>query len=217
MTDNRWVDLGDRRSRLHSATDRRLLGAAHGVATATAIIASELGPKLHVIRDSLAGHPVAASYEQDRVVGHTTVVDERGVPMPSTVDPTGEAAIHRDRAAQDHATLTRHIAVLERHATAVADLLARYDARTATDRERRDAARANDPGCESCARVPHPATGSPRWEPPVTAAPTDAAGNLARKMWLCSWCRRWALDTGRVPSVGELTTHHAGKPVRRTT
>lgn len=216
MTDG-WVNLGDRRARLHTAADRRLIRRAHTVAQTTAVIAAELGAKLHVIRDNLAGHPAAASYEQDRVAGHTTVVDDRGVPMPGTVDPTGEAAIHPDRAAADHAELVRHVATLERHATTVADLLGRYDARTPTDKERRDAERAHDPGCASCARIPHPSTGGPRWEPPVTTQPTDANGNLAQPQWLCWWCRRWVLDTGRLPTVAELADHHAGKPVRRGT
>lgn len=36
--------------------------------------------------------------ESDRTTGHTTVLDENGVPMPAVVDTTGEAAISRDDA-----------------------------------------------------------------------------------------------------------------------
>lgn len=214
MTDG-WVNLGDRHRRLHSAADERLIRRAHAVAKSTTVIAAELGAKLHVIRDNLAGHPAAASYEQDRVAGHTTVVDDQGVPMPGTVDPTGEAAIHPDRAAADHAELVRHVATLERHATTVADLLARYDARTPTDKERREAERANKPCCASHARIRNEVTGGPQWEDPCTKKPTDAAGNLAQPMWLCTWCRRQVLETGRLPTVAEVADYHAGKPVRR--
>lgn len=120
-------------------------------------------------------------------------------------DGTGEAAITPDKARSDEKAIS---AALDRgDVGAVVRIVATYEQRSATTLEMRRVELENDPGCESCVRLE-------RWEPP-RGNPTDVKGNLPKRMDLCSWCYRWVLDTGRIPTSKELEEHHRGKHVFR--
>lgn len=161
------------------------------------------------IREQMAGQPGAANYEGDQVSGHTTVVDDRGIPMPALSDPTGETAIRRDRAAADLRELDRHMAAMHRHATQAVAIAALYTPRPATALDRRTLAALNikpDPGCQSCDRV-----GS--WS--IVHRSTTLGGRLPAKTALCHWCYRWANEHGQLPAVDVMERHARGETIRQ--
>lgn len=167
---------------------------------------------LIAIRAAMKGQPGAASYDTPVVSGHTTVKDDLGVPMPAVSDPTGEAGCDRavglDSAVNDHKAIQRHAKAIASHADALVTVLARWQARSATDKERRQTDAANDPGCEIHTRIGV-------WRVPRVLSST-VNNTLERPYRLCEWCERVVKDLGRLPEYHELRDNVDGKKLRRT-
>lgn len=164
--------------------------------------------RLQRMRDGQQGHPAAARYDGDPSAPQVQVMgqgDDGWRPMIS--DPTGEAAIRRDRAAQARRELdkavTRLHQAIEREAFKIAGILNGYGPpRAASIADRAALQRANikpDPGCTSCARL-ESSKGVKRWEPVFR---NDR----------CRWCSDWVRTVGRLPTKKELQAHHDGKRV----
>lgn len=174
-------------------------------------VVTELPSTIETMQAAMAGQPGAQSFEQSRTTGHTTVTDERGNPMPAVSDPTGEAAVLRvmgkDKAAVDEAELHKRMHRIAGDVEWLYRLCMRWHVRPATERERRDTASHNEPGCESCATVDI-APGVKRWEPIRCAIEFGE-----RKIAVCRWCQDFAARKDRLPTREELLAHHAGKRV----
>jgi hypothetical protein len=133
-------------------------------------------------------------------------------------DPTTAGALRGpELASLNRAEIARLLVTLRAHIDSLARLVSLYPpphAAGAGDRLALSRVNARiEPGCGSCARLSG-ALG-PRWEPvhPQLAEPTYAGGRLPQPMWLCRWCYDALLAWGRLPSVKELTRHHAGQRV----
>lgn len=169
---------------------------------------------LRAMRDAMAGQPGAQSYDNPVVGGHRTVLDDEGIPMPALSDPTGEAAVTAAQG-QDQASIDHRDTLKDIHAVAVifdrmTTRFARYQPRSATDKERRETERANDPtarGCELCQRAGH-------WHPPFTDKPTDVAGVLDEPYLLCEWHWRFVRKMGRLTTEQETAAYVSGRPVK---
>jgi hypothetical protein len=170
--------------------------------------AGQLASSLANMHDARNGWPTGSRFDGDRSTGHTTVVDEHGIPVPAVSDPTGEAAIAPDQAANDRAGVERAIKALYLEAERVLSLVKRYQPRRALPSERQSTA-ANDPGCWSCRRL-KASDGERRWEP--THRRTDVNG---KPLDLCRWCYDWHRSHGVLPATAELERHHRGDRVRR--
>ena len=218
-----WFDAGSSTTRLPSAAGAKLAARARAAAAALTAAAARIPAAEARARDD-ASPLGAASYDHPIVGGSRSELwcwhhqrpvtacqhDDllcTGEPVP-VGDPTGEAAI---RSHDDHAHQAR--AALAKVEAGVADLLALLDRATAAPappdaKARRDTALANDPdACEHCAAHGH-------YEP--TYRDTNPGGNLARKYRLGSFCWRWVVDTGSLPTAKELTDHHVnGRRVMR--
>lgn len=198
---------------------------------ATALLWSRRGfvaDRMAVMRDALAGQPRGTNFDAAVVSGGRSViwcwVHERdvaachaarllcdGEPI-DTNDPTGETALRPDRAARDRTQLDRHVRALHRHAEAIVAVLDSYELRPPTKAERRGTAQAGQLGCQSCARTKG-ADDQPRYEPHAVRS-TNAKGVLDRPMAMCTWCYRFTMRMGRLPSTREITAHHRGQRVR---
>jgi hypothetical protein len=159
---------------------------------------------------ALEGRPQAQRLETDRTSGHATVADDEGIPMPAVSDPTGEAAIHPDRAASDLRKMNDLLLRMRRDADELSVLQATYrvDGPTA-DRLRSEADRAkvdNKERCESCARVNH-------WSP--VHRRSTVKGNLPRPMPLCRSCYHDVLATGKLPSLSDVRARAEGRKLWR--
>ena len=170
------------------------------------------------IRGAFNGWPTGSSFETDRTSGHTTVTDDAGNSMPAVADPTGEAAIRPDRAAEDLRQLQRKAKVA---AQTVADMLAiagRYSLRQAN---RVEVQTPSVPGCDSCARVASPGTvGHKRAEQTPWFNRVDITTTLAdgTKGALCDWCFRGVVGvkhTGEMPKTGDVEARRDGKKLRK--
>lgn len=124
----------------------------------------------------------------------------------ATDDPTGEAAVEADKARHDHRETVRDIRTLRIVAGRLTARFALYQQRAADEKERRATERANEPGCELCARVGE-------WTPPRVLSST-VKGNLDRPHRLCSWHYEFVLANGRKPTEVEDAAHKEGRPVR---
>lgn len=125
-------------------------------------------------------------------------------------DPTGEAAVRPDRASAHLDELERLAKRLCADGERIVRILADYQLRPATDKERQ-ISQGGETGCWSCARLPNPhIDGEQRWEPTYRDVPLGG-----ERKPLCSWCWSWHRDTGQLPSVDDLKRHHAGQRVRR--
>jgi len=178
------------------------------------------------IRDSLAGHPRAASYDGARPGPRPWCwTHERDLArcqrdgllctgeVVEVHDPTGEAAIGGDPAAADLKALGRLAAQLRRDTEAVADILARYGKRAPRPSEIDATTNANAPHCESCSRI-EVAKGVPWWVEPLTQERTTVAGRLTTAQWLCRWCYEHVVDRSCLPNDDELEQRRSGKRVR---
>lgn len=124
-------------------------------------------------------------------------------------DPTGEAACTPDKASAHLDELGRLAQRLRTDGERIIRILADYQLRPATERERRNSAD-GDPGCWSCARLPNPHIhGQDRWEP---ASRRYTIGGEVRD--LCTWCDRWARTHGELPARDVLERHHRGETIR---
>lgn len=184
--------------------DRRLTRIAADAVELLTRAELALASTLGRMTDALGAHPGAQALEGDRTWGHTTITDDRGVPMPSVSDPTGEAAIRPDPARRDRERLERAWLTVARQADEIVRLCAAYSPRRPTDADRRLLAGEEPEGCGSCARLRH-------WSP-VHRRTNPATGE---RMALCTWCYGWARSTGRLPSDSELDAHLSGRKLRR--
>lgn len=207
--------------------DRNIVRLADDAAELMTRIANTLGTVtasgstvLTRMRDGFIGHPQAQRFNPPTRVALVPNPDQwpdgenpdRDNHLPS--DPTGEAALRPDKAKQHRDEVVRLLRSMQTNAERVQNILACYSPRPATDADRAKLEQQNDPGCQSCSRV-EVRPGVPRWEP-VQGVPTDCAGNLTVAMALCSWCKGFIKDTGRLPHLAELGQHHDGKRVKRS-
>lgn len=153
------------------------------------------------IRDAMQGHPKAASYDTDRVSAS------------GTSDPTGNAAMRADRAAQDRKRLDDILHRIRRDSYDALTILTQYQPRQANDHERARTAHDNDPHCESCARL-EIAKGVTWWVEAHTQERTTVADQLDQPMWLCRWCYDHVLSRGCKPNEDEVEQHRDGKRIR---
>lgn len=157
------------------------------------------------ICDGINGQPSAQQTDSDG--GSASILDDRGVPMPRLSDPTGEANTRPDPCRRDLDELRRLAKKLHADAERTIAILASHQARPANNYQRMTTAE-NDPGCTSCARLE--VHGSPRWEP------VHRGVKIGDETYqLCSWCERWARESGALPTRKILTDHHDGKRIKR--
>lgn len=170
---------------------------------------------------ALNGHPRSGALDSVGGRGKTTFCEvhqrERcecgaGTPFANLSDPTGEAGIRPDRAAQDRAKLEAALRSIGRQAEEVVRLLGKYQPRQATEKERLATLAHNEreDACASCARL-EVAKGVARWEP----ASRSVRMLDGSRQPLCAWCRQWLAEVSRLPSVAELEAHHRGQRVKR--
>lgn len=158
------------------------------------------------IRLGQNGHPRSASYEPSTTRNADPEPSHDwpdGIPAPTRSDPTGEAGIRPDRAANDLNEFARLAGTLQRTTARMIRIANAYTPRPPTLADQRALERANavpDPGCTSCART-EAAKGVTRWEP-------------IHRGDLCRWCYDWQRSHGEAPTVAQLRDHHAGKKVR---
>lgn len=174
--------------------DAELLRRARDAA-ALAVGLHRVMPAMLARLDEFAGgYASSVRIESDRTAGHTTVTDERGVPVPAVADPTGEAALHPS--VSERAVLERVLTVVHRELVALDRL---RQSVTATAR--------HDPGvgCELHAIVDV-------WRTPLVQM-SDVGGRLSRKRTLCRWCHDFVGRAGRIPDRRELERNVAGERV----
>ena len=159
------------------------------------------GTVLDRIRDARNGQPGAIRYDTDKVTA------------TGTSDPTAAAALRPDNAARDQQQLEQNLAMARRHLDRALAIVNTYTPRPPSDIERQRMADANEPHCESCARI-EVATGIPRWEPPLTQERSTVGDRLPEPLWLCRWCYDHVTQTGTKPNTDELDQHHSGQRVR---
>ena len=157
------------------------------------------------ICDGINGQPSAQQTDSDG--GSSSILDDRGVPMPRLSDPTGEASTRPDPCRRDLEELRRLAKKLHADAERTIAILASHQARPADGYQRMSTAD-NDPGCTSCARLE--THGAPRWEPIHHHITVND-----ERIPVCQWCGRWHKDTGTLPSRKILADHHDGKRIKR--
>jgi hypothetical protein len=124
-------------------------------------------------------------------------------------DPTGAAGIIKSTPARAKLNRAKRLLEARRRNTDELESLLRDAARSDTVKDRKDVAKANEPGCEVCAR-------SDKWVPTHSGiGPTTVAGRLDREYLLCSWHYAWVGSSGRLPEPDEEQRHQAGKRVTR--
>ena len=200
----------------HRAAVRGHCGIAAAYADETA---ERLARALARMVDALPG-PITTSW--DTSGGGGPILDEKGVPMPTISDPTGETAVRSDPVVSDRMRLMGAVACARMDATAIVvgagdpvvrarSCLARIrDAWVIATRYARDTPTTVDrdattpaPGCESCARD------GGHWSPVARNVKLLDGG----RMPMCDWCRdrygRW----GSLPTLAELRLSHQGRNV----
>lgn len=164
------------------------------------------------LSDSFLGWRSTGGYDQERTSGGATVLDDQGVPMPRLSDPTGEWGTEPDQARDDQRSIDHRLHSLERETMRLVDDFTRHALRPPNVIEQCKGD--DEPGCESCARLPG-ARGGPRWEP-VRQTAKVAEGKLVVTYKLCRWCADFVRSEGVLPTKGQLDAHHTGRKVRKT-
>jgi hypothetical protein len=159
------------------------------------------GTVLDRIRDAHAGQPSATRYDGDKITA------------TGTSDPTASAALRPDTAARDLSELQTSLARARQNLERALAIVNTYTPRPPNALERQRMADANEPHCESCARI-EVAKGIPRWEPPLTQERSTVGDRLTEPHWLCRWCYDHVTQTGTKPNTDELDQHHSGARVR---
>jgi len=159
------------------------------------------GTVLDRIRDAHAGQPSAIRYDSDKITA------------TGTSDPTASAALRPDTAARDLSELQTSLARARQNLERALAIVNTYTPRPPNALERQRMADANEPHCESCARI-EVAKGIPRWEPPLTQERSTVGDRLTEPHWLCRWCYDHVTQTGAKPNTDELDQHHSGARVR---
>ena len=157
-------------------------------------------------RDGYEGHPKAAAYDRDTPSGHPRHDSDGDDGWRRAIsDPTGNAAIRPDRAAESRKKVEQSLKSIAHQVKLIElEVAAWGEPRPATEYERKLVSKSNeraDPGCVSCSRV-EVAYGVDRWEPVFRGV-------------LCRWCYEWERMVGRPATVDELTRHHNGQQIRR--
>jgi hypothetical protein len=183
------------------------------------------------MRDAMNGHPKAMA--TDHVGGRSGTLwcwdhgqelrrchaDEqpcKGESLVGPSDPTGTAAMLTDRAAEDLREIGRNLKTMRNVCDSATVRADNYPARPASNLERAKTARANDPQCESCARVDGHAKGVPMWSAPMLNGSrqpyrTTVGDKLKRPMYLCVQCHDHVAAKGCPPSKAELEQLRQGK------
>lgn len=170
---------------------------------------------LRTMRDSMPGQPGAHVYDAVVVGGGRTLVwcwdHEREVRLchkanepcmgesVTIADQTGEAAVEDDEVFADHKATQKDIAALAHHADRLVRRFANYKKRAATEKERRDTERANEPGCEL-----HGKAG--KWVLAFVLSST-VAGTLDEPLRLCRDCYERVRTTGERPPDSDVQYH----------
>jgi hypothetical protein len=216
-----------------SAHDTKILGSGDAKAKAELEAAHEAISRAltvydrcaQTLRDGMAGSPGAQSYDgigraggnrvhcwnhqQDHTQCERDGLDGCNPETITTHDPVGEAALIPDRCAHQQQEIHRSAHRLVSEARKLTDLIA--DAvpqkRAPTDKDRREAAMDNRPGCQSCARIPNPRNTGPQWEE-VERPKSKCGGNLPEPMDLCGPCYRRVNKTGSLPSRADVAYFH---------
>lgn len=140
----------------------------------------------------------------------SAALDRTGTSGAGPSDPTATAALTGAQTSHDHRTreLDDAIRALTR-AVRVIDVFVRSQSgQTPTERDRREAERANTPldECDHC--TPHRRAGHIE---PIYRGPTDVAGNLPGPMSLCRFCYDRVRRTGALPSRADIALNTARK------
>ena len=186
------------------------------VADLTALAAQVDDGLIVRIRDSFPGHPQSPSFDAGQSTNRPpeNLPDElRGRTIHS--DPTGQAAVqsidHGNQGRDDAKSLMKDIAALRKTARHAMDTASRYTARKPNVL---DQAGAEEPGCQSCARIPGP-SGKPWWNP-ATRSTTLASG---AKVSICGWCydtpRLGARWSGQLPPVEDVLSYRDNGRARK--
>lgn len=189
-------------------------------------------PVVARIRDAMAGQPGAQSYDRPRTSGGNTEVwcfTHNGRPpcgetgcdvevIPSRTDPTGNAAIEQDNAADDLARLRKALTEGGRllrsgrwpaawtEASKALAIIAAYSPQAPSSIARRDTAAANIEQCKPCAAILNSQRDAPHFSPPSQrcAQPTTVGGLLTEPEILCDSHLKHLKDHGQ-PMTREET------------
>lgn len=216
----------------HPSNYGRFLAAIQEAGELLDRIASATPAAWQHIVDAVGGQPGAQAFDAERDGPGSVVVCTRherditdcqredlvgctGAPIPRRSDPTGSAGTSHDPASMDLRALHRHADTIRRQTEAIVHVMARYTPRPANDYERRlTAAQNDDPGCESCSRVPSQfCKDIPHYSPVERRV---RLGTLGHPVGLCSWCRKWHGEHGALPPREVLEAHVRGEKIRRS-
>ncbi|MCU1356399.1 MAG: hypothetical protein JWM89_1817 [Acidimicrobiales bacterium] len=214
----RWTPVDSRH--VLPATDQALRTRLGEVLEELDRLQLQFGPKVRMMRDAMAGQPQAARtthdgrewpwcwiHEQtiDRCDEAGEVCDGEITGGPS--DPTGNAGVVRDRAAQDHKDLTRLLELVVRAGNQALDIAVRYPT---TQVEPVDI----DPGpgelyCRCCYKD------NQRLE---LITRRDNGNGRPYYPGLCIWCgrRRAALGLNMDPPTWMVQMRHRSQPINET-
>ena len=170
------------------------------------------------VRDNFAGHPRSPSFD----AGQSTSAPPPDLDLPDELrgkdthaDPTGTAAVQAamfgNKGRQDARALAHDINLIRRTTRHATDLSGQYSPRRANAVE---AAGDEEPGCQSCARVP--GHGGRPWWNPATRSTTLESG---AKVNLCGWCyetpvigARWS---GQMPPTEDVAHYRDNGRARK--
>jgi hypothetical protein len=133
--------------------------------------------------------------------------DDNGHSAPGSSTPPGFGQI--DIAKTDRDEAHRRAKRIRDDADWLTRMAQRWNPRIPTpkDRELSSINGKDDPGCEHCHTVG-------KWAA-VYKPRTTCNGNFDDPKALCSWCWRYCLDTGDMPTRKQLEDHHNGVRVKR--
>ena len=158
------------------------------------------------IRAAMNGQPKSGLGDTDRV-------SASGIS-----DPTGNAALQPDHAAQDLRRLDDIFTRLRNDSDTAVRIVNTWTPRTPTAKERRETIDANAPHCESCISVEIgpgvPWNVEPRADGNGNAYRTTVSDILTEAKWLCSWCEVHVRSRGCLPNTDELEQHRDSKRIR---
>lgn len=125
------------------------------------------------------------------------VLAERGDSAPRN-DPTGEGMLHAESEGRRR-TMSKYAEAAMANMGALIDFVEHGQPKALSQRAANQLANDNEKGCYSCARL-FVAEGVKRNEP-------------VHRMGLCRWCDAFEKGHGEVPTLEQVTQHHAGRRV----
>lgn len=168
------------------------------------------------IRQSFNGWPRSSGFGGSTAPSAT---DSEGEPMPGHADPTGDGGTRPDPAADDLRIIGKQAVVIRRANDLIKRTSFRYVLRTPNAIDQKESAANDEPGCDSCARVPSPGTvGKPKTQQTPWFNRVDLVTKLAdgTPVSLCDWCWRGPVGvkhTGDLPAERHVAMHRDGKRV----